>query len=450
VRDEARRLAERRTRAVALIEQALEPAEGHPAFVSLDRDRALAVARAADAALDAGVRPGPLTGIPWSIKDLYGVAGHETRAGTPRPLPESWTREGPIVRELGRQLAPIVGKTHTVELAFGGIGTNPHYPVLANPWDRATPRVPGGSSAGAGVSVALGVTRLALGTDTAGSARIPAAYNGVAGLKTTKGRWSTEGIVPLSPTLDSPGVIAADVADLAYAFFALDDPARADERLAQLEAASTRPPRLARGSAFFWEETSPGVAEAVDGALDEAVRTGARCVEAGLPEAEDAYELFLTGGPVAVELTHLLDTELEAWWPTLDPRVAARVEGARSLSAGEYIRRCATKARLARSAATRFAGVDAIVTPTVAITPPPIADVEAIESYVTANALVLRNTSVANYLGLCALSMPVGRDAAGMPVGMQLVAPARGEEGLLAAALHLERTLGDGRQRLGT
>ncbi|MDH3640320.1 MAG: amidase, partial [Gammaproteobacteria bacterium] len=162
-----------------------------------------------------------LLGVPVSVKDLFGVPGFPTYAGSPARLPAQFEESGPVVQTLQRRGAAITGKTHTVEFAFGGLGFNSHWPVPRNPWDNGAYRVSGGSSAGAGVSLYCDA-RLALGTDTAGSVRIPASMTGVVGLKTSYGRWPMSGIVPLCPSLDSTGLLGHTVADVRYAFDVID------------------------------------------------------------------------------------------------------------------------------------------------------------------------------------------------------------------------------------
>ncbi|MHA1107891.1 MAG: amidase family protein, partial [Alphaproteobacteria bacterium] len=185
----------------ALIEQAIERhdqrGEAFHAYKHWDAAAARAQGAAAAAALAAGHDTGPLMGLPVSFKDIYGVKSMPTFDGTPKELPEEWRSEGPVVAAMRRRLAVITGKTHTVEFAFGGVGTTAHWGAPRNPWDAAEHRVSGGSSAGAGVSIAEGSALLAFGTDTGGSVRIPASVTGHVGLKTTIGRWSTDGIVPL-------------------------------------------------------------------------------------------------------------------------------------------------------------------------------------------------------------------------------------------------------------
>ncbi|MEZ4238053.1 MAG: amidase [Myxococcota bacterium] len=436
--DLARDLRAGRTTATALTEAALAAAR-LDAYRTRDPARTRAVAAAADAALAAGADLGPLQGIPTSVKDLYGVPGWPTHAGTARRLPAGFEAAGPVVAALCAQLAPVAGKTHTVELAFGGIGTNPHAGTPVNPWDAARHRVPGGSSAGAGVSLQEGSAHLALGTDTAGSVRIPAAWTATVGLKTTAGRWSTAGIVPLSPTLDTAGILARTVADAAFAFAALGhaDPVPEPVDLGRV--------RVGRVASVFWDGLSPGVGEAVEAALGELPW---RPADVALP-VDEALALFRAGGPVAAELDAFLEHALPDVRPGLDPNVAARVADAGTLPVREYLLRRHQLRDLALRAAAAFEHADVIVAPTVANTPPPVADVADPAAYRAQNGLCLRNTAVVSYLGLCAISLPCGLDAEGMPVGLQLVAAPHREEQLLGVALAVERALGTADQRLG-
>jgi aspartyl-tRNA(Asn)/glutamyl-tRNA(Gln) amidotransferase subunit A len=181
------------------------------AYKHFDADGARRAAGTADRLLREQADPPPLCGVPTSIKDLYGVEGLPVFAGTARQLPESWSRDAWLVGRLRAQGAVPMGKTHTVELAYGALGINPHWGTPRNPWDTRTHRIPGGSSCGAGVSLWEGSALLALGTDTGGSIRIPASMTGVVGHKTTQGRWPVEGVVPLSSTLDTVGGLTRSV-----------------------------------------------------------------------------------------------------------------------------------------------------------------------------------------------------------------------------------------------
>ena len=210
----ARDLREKRASARELTEAAIARHERFGerlhAYSLWAPEQARAVADAADAAFAAGVSVGPLQGVPVSLKDLFAAAGYPCFAGSSRRLPaDPWERDGPLVATLRRQLGVIMGKTHMVEFAFGGTGRNSHHGAPYNPWDAAAHRSVGGSSSGAGVSLLEGSALLAFGSDTAGSVRIPACMTGNAGLKVTLGRWSTEGVVPLSFSFDTPGLAGA-------------------------------------------------------------------------------------------------------------------------------------------------------------------------------------------------------------------------------------------------
>jgi aspartyl-tRNA(Asn)/glutamyl-tRNA(Gln) amidotransferase subunit A len=321
---------------------------------------------------------------------------------------------------LRRQLGVIMGKTHMVEFAFGGTGRNSHHGAPYNPWDAAAHRSVGGSSSGAGVSLLEGSAVLAFGSDTAGSVRIPACMTGNAGLKVTIGRWSTDGVVPLSFTFDTPGLLARSVSDLAYGFAALD-PAGIDPP-ALIARAGTRDVggiRIGFGDPFLWRDCDPGIAETVRDAVDTLVRAGAIARDFTLPEAEAAYGVFLEGGLSAIELRSFLDRELPEWLDQLDPVIAPAVRNAESLSAREYLARVARLDSLARAAVPRIDAVDVIVSPTLCLTPPLMSDVADADSHLRVNRRIVRNTAWVNYLGLCAMTMPVGRDPAGRYCGPQ-------------------------------
>ncbi|MDH3282678.1 MAG: amidase [Gammaproteobacteria bacterium] len=389
-----------------------------------------------------------LFGVPVSVKDLFGVSGLPTYAGSPMRLPHEFEQSGPVVQTLQRLGAAITGKTHTVEFAFGGLGSNPHWPVPRNPWDDRAHRVPGGSSAGAGVSLYCDA-RLALGTDTAGSVRIPASMTGVVGLKTSYGRWPVSGIVPLCPSLDTVGLLGHTVADVRYAFGLIDrhlgNPGGEDS--GAVPSVSTL--RFGIADALFWNGCDAGIGDAVRGALNELASAGAHIESIELSEARPALDIFKLGHLAAPELFEFLTTALPSWLPSLDPNVAARIQAASSTTACEYLRRRRRLSELARSTDVRLAGLDALVAPTVAVTPPRLDAIAEPDAYRRTNMRALRNTAVANLLNLCALTLPVGLDSEGLPVGLQLMARHGDDERLLAVADSLERCLGAARDRLG-
>ena len=342
-----RDLREKRVTARELIEAAIAAHERFGerlhAYSLWAPEQARAAAAAADAAFAAGVTVGPLQGLPVSIKDLFAATGYPCFAGSSRRLPaDPWERDGPLVATLRRQLGVITGKTHMVEFAFGGTGHNSHWGAPYNPWDTVAHRAPGGSSSGAGVSLLEGSALLAFGSDTAGSVRIPACMTGTVGLKVTLGRWSADGVVPLSPTFDTPGLLARSVCDVAYGFAALD-PAGIDP-VGFIERAGTRDltgVRIGVGDPFLWRDCDPGIAETVDEAVNALARAGAVVREFTLPEAEAAYAVFLQGSLSAIELRSFLDRELPDWLAQLDPVIAPAVGNAESLSARDYLKRIA-------------------------------------------------------------------------------------------------------------
>ena len=414
-------------------------------------DRARATAMRTDQIFAEGGDLGPLQGIPVSIKDLYNVKGLQTFAGSPTAIPDKLMAEGPLISDLARQQAIFTGKTHTVEFAFGGLGVNSHWGTPRNPWDATEHRVSGGSSSGAGVSLKEGTALLALGSDTAGSVRIPASMTGNVGLKTSYGRWSLNGIFPLSPTLDTAGILTRTVADAVFAFAAMD-PAHQNRSLEFVEQSRRCDPQdfaIGRGDPLLWAECDSGIVEAVETALAELSRKGVRQSEVEMPEVTQAVELLRAGNVTAAEIHEFLSSEMPAWKKTLDPLIAPRILGGSDVKAAEYLARRRQITQLQTRANQRFGAFDLIASPTVPITPPRLADVEEIEGYSPLNLMALRNTCSGNTLGLCSITLPVGLDAAGMPVGLQLMSPHGSEEKLLAAALCIERLIGSSAERLG-
>jgi aspartyl-tRNA(Asn)/glutamyl-tRNA(Gln) amidotransferase subunit A len=449
----AARLAEGKLKARALVETAIAHHERFGSKLMAYSRWAPAHARqcadAADAAFAAGSRAGPLQGIPTSIKDLFAVSGFATYAGSPKRLPEKFEVDGPVVAALRRQLATVMGKTHMVEFAFGGTGHNAHYGAPVNPWDATAHRSPGGSSSGAGVSLCEGSTLLAFGSDTAASVRLPAAMTGNAGLKITKDRWSTEGIVPLSFSFDTPGILARSMADAAFSFAALDP------QLGDSFAFLRRVPegidglRVGIAESWFWDGCENGIDEVVRAALDTLARLGAVLKDTPLPEAREAFAVFSEGGVSAIELRAFLDRELPEWLNTIDPVNAPALKNAENLSARDYLDRRLRLIAAAKTAAAHFDDVDVIATPTVMFTPHVLADETGPEEIWARNRKDAHNLVPVNYLGLCAATLPVGLDRLGLPVGLQLIAKGGDDERLVAVACAVESVLGTSRQIIG-
>ena len=435
-----------RLKAADLLAAAAEHDRDLNAYVEFDAARSRRFADCADAAFAAGIDGGTLQGVPVSVKDIYGLTGWKSRAGSPKALPAPWDRDGPLIAGMRRQFAVFSGKTHCVQFAFGGLGTNAHWPNPRNPWDLD--RVCGGSSSGSAASLADGSCLLAMGTDTAGSVRIPASMTGAVGLKTTAGRWPIDRIVPLSHTFDTAGILTRSVEDAWLAFHAIDDP----------DSGHRAPPdgdgelggvTIAVPDGLMWDGCSPGVAEAVQGALAEIEQAGARLEPIGFPLADEALELFRTGHLPATELAAFLKSELPDWQDDIDANVRGRLDAGSAMPAVDYLAGLRRYDALSRRAAATLAAYDAVAGPCVPITPPRFDEVASVDDYRKANMMALCNTAVANYLGLCAITLPVGLDAAGMPVGLQLMAGPMQEESLLRLGLAIERRGGTPRQRLG-
>lgn len=454
-------LRRRELTATTLVEDAIARHEALDdtlgAYGTFDAVGALEQAAAADEVLDRAARGGPeappLCGIPVSVKDLYGVDGMPTYAGSAHPLPEEpWSRDAALVARLRGAGAVFVGKTHTVEFAYGGVGINPHWGTPRNPWDPDVARIPGGSSCGAGVSLWEGSAMLALGSDTGGSIRIPAAFTGVVGHKPTKGRLPTAGVTQLSSTFDTTGTLARTVADSAWFFGCVDrkwgEPA---ELLEALETTTLEGVRIAIPACRIWEDCQSDVARVQLAALADLGVAGATLDRPAGTLLDDAYDHYMNGGIGKAEIAAWLAAELPEWVDRLHPTVGARIADPLPLTGEEYREAIARHRRLAALADTLFDGADVIALPANLITPPPVGDLaEDLGRYKEVNFATLRPTCPINMLGLCAISIPAGADDAGMPVGLQLAARANDDEALLGIALAAERLLGTAAERLGT
>lgn len=443
-----------RITASAIAEAAIAAHAAYEPTLNAHRGFDPALMRRQAAALDtlaaAGTRLGALHGLPVSIKDLYGLDGFRLYAGTPRALPAKHEAEGPIVTSFRRGGALLAAKTHTVEFAFGGLGTNRHYGAPRNPWDAQSHRVSGGSSSGAGVSLWQGSAVLALGSDTTGSVRMPASWTGTVGVKVSRGRWPGDGLLAQSETLDTPGLLARSVEDATFGIAVIEERQEPTPAwLATLGQTGVDGLRLGIARQLFFDGCDPGVAEAIEAALRELERAGARLVDIALPEAAPCYALWLNGHLSAPEAYATIEAEFTDWIDTIDPNSWARIHGLGQMTAGEYIRRRRLVLGWMDSVNARAAAVDAIVTPTIPISPPRVADVADLDGYRRHNTAASRNAAIVSLFDLCAITLPVGLDAIGMPVGLQLAAPRGLEHRLLAIALAAERRLGTAPQRLG-
>jgi len=385
--------------------------EGARSFLTLYGD-ARKAADAADHRAREGREVGPLDGAIVSIKDLFDVAGEPTRAGSTvlRNAPSA-PRDAPIIERLRQAGAVIVGKTNMSEFAFTGVGANPHYGTPGNPADRA--RVPGGSSSGAAVAVADDMCEISIGTDTGGSTRIPAGLCGVVGFKPTKSRVPTDGVYPLSPTLDSVGPIAGSVAECVVA-----DAVLAGEAQWNLEAAPLAGLRLG----ILQAEPLSELDEIVDGNFEAGIRllsrAGAQLADADIPTIEDMARVNEVATIATVEAYRLHAMQLASHAEEYDPFIRRRIEGGREVSDAQYGQMLAERNQLMRVMDSRMSAFDALILPTTPIVAPTMTEISTDEGFRTANRLLLRNTAIANFYDLCAISLPMPRQ--GLPVGLML------------------------------
>ena len=441
IEEAAEALAAGSTSAAALVDEALSRiTDGAPrgTFTAVHADAARAQARAMDALRQAGAAPSRYAGVPVTVKDLFDEAGHTTAAGSVvlRDAPPA-AADAPAVARLRRAGFVVLGRTGMTEFAFSGLGVNPHHGTPSSPWDRATGRLPGGSSSGAAVAAAEGMGFGGLGTDTGGSCRVPAALCGVAGFKPTARRVPLAGALPLSPSLDSVGPLARSVACCAV----LDSAISGDEAPAAPAPRPVAELRLAlpRGT-FLTEDMDAAVAAAFTRVLSRLSAAGARIELLDLPELAELPAVNLAGGFAA--------SEAWAWHRRLiaerrdgyDPRILARIMRGERMGAADYIDLVNARARIIAAVARRTAGFDALVCPTCPIIPPAIAAVEPEAEYNRINMLLLRNTAVGNFLDRCSVSLPIHRPGEA-PVGLMLTGETMADKALLAAAAGVEATL---------
>lgn len=405
-------------------------------FTQLFEDQALAQVRAADVARQAGGPLGALHGLPITVKDNYDMAGHTTMAGTVVCEGEPPAAQDAVsVARLRQAGAVILGKTNMSEFAFSGVGINPHYGTPRNPCDAAVARVPGGSSSGAAVSVALGLALAGLGSDTGGSIRIPAALCGLVGFKSTQSRIPLQGVMELSRTLDTVGAITRNVRDsLVVEGVLSQQPLLAD-------AADLRGVRFAVPQTLFLDELDPEVALAFARALTRISAAGAQLVELPLSALSEIAARSQPGGFSPVEGFAAHHARLARAPDRIDPRVAFRMEQGKGVSALDYLELHNRRQEWISQIEAQLQGFDAMLSPTVALVAPELAPLVADdEAFFKANRLLLRNPAAINYLDGCAFSLPC--QAAGeLPVGL-MVSALRGQDARLAAiALALEPLL---------
>lgn len=446
----AERLADGTLTSGQLVEDCLDAiaAHGDPAvFITLLPEHARAAARASDARRAAGRAKGAFDGIPVAWKDLVDIAGTPTTAGskTRADTPPAAVSAEVVTACDAAGLIPL-GKTNLSEFAYSGLGLNPHFGTPANPCSGPDPRVPGGSSSGSAVAVAARLVPLAVGTDTAGSVRVPAGFCGICGFKSSQSRYSKAGVFPLSTSLDSLGSFAHCVDDL----IALDAMMRGVEPPAVQPAAppvippatniSVEPLDILIPETLVFDAVAPDVLDRFDAAVGRLSAQGHSIVRAPFPIFLEVTDLFARYGTLTVAEAATLHAELLASPAAadMDQRVRQRMLTARSFSAQDYITLQWARARL-QDTVRRELGARLLLFPTTPFTAPSIAALEASAShFADTNLLALRNTMPGNFLGMPGVSLPIGRDSAGLPIGALLSAANGRDDHLLRAASQLE------------
>ena len=407
--------------------------EGQRTFIRVDREAALEAADAMDRLRKAKAAPSRFAGIPVSIKDLFDIRGQVTRAGS-RALEDSAPaeRDAPAVARLRRAGMIVIGRTNMTEFAYSGIGINPHYGTPKGAWRRDVGHVPGGSSSGAAVSIVDRMAYGALGTDTGGSCRIPAAYNGIVGYKPTQRRIPLDGGVPLSFTLDSFGPLANSVQCCATL-----DAMLAEEPIVPLRPRPIRGMHLAVPTTVALDELDDAIAKTFERALETLSRAGAQIERIEVPEFLDVGIMNTKGGFAASESYAWHRYLITSKGDMYDPRVAVRILRGESMSAADYIDLVNARRSLIARAAARLAPYDALVMPTTANTPPRIADLDDDKAFAVANLRSLRNCTLINMIDGCAISIPGHRDGE-VPVGLMLASSGGSDRRIFELAAGME------------
>ena len=444
LRDASGRIERRELSAVELTRACLDRIDARngelSAFITVTAEQALAEAARADAEIAAGRYRGPLHGIPVSVKDLLDVAGTPTTSGS--NVPPRWpTHDAPVVANLRRAGAVIVGKTNLHEFAFGTTSDETAFGAVRNPFDAS--RSAGGSSGGAAVALVERMCYGSVGTDTGGSIRIPAAACGVVGLKPTSGEISTEGVVPLSPSLDHVGPLALDVADAALLYHAMLD---GDCRIDRIPVPADGSLWLGVPEAYFLDKLDDDVARLFRDARAALAAAGHSITALSVAHAERTADVYLH--IVLPEASWYHAPLLEAHADGYSPGVRLRLEMGRYVLAEDYVRALHARTILRKAVDRALEGLDALVLPSLAIGAPPIRanTVTVAGRDEPVRATMLRLTQLFNITGHPAIAVPCGRGRDGLPRGLQIVGHRGGTDRLLEIATTLERQIigGDG------
>lgn len=410
-------------------------------FIALDDKTLLAQAREVDQQRAAGTAK-PLAGVPISLKDLFNVKGQKTLAGSVVLADKApvETEDAEVVASLREAGMLCFGRTNMSEFAFSGMGLNDHFPPLYSVWDQYGLRIAGGSSSGSAVSVALGIVPGTLGSDTTGSCRIPAAFNGIVGMKPSHGRLSLTGVYPLSHSCDAPGPLAVDVDSC----FLLDQlmQGKTFDVLPELAPANIQKLRLLMPKSLVIEALDPEVEVAFKRAVEQLEASGAEIIRAPLPALDQCIDMFMNRNTVIYEAWELHRELIGSHGDEFGAYVRSRIESGRSVTEEEQAARYAEKAALIEQVRQELAEleVDAMIYPTVPCIPPLVKDTQDPEKLGPINLRCLRNTSTVNYFDGCAISLPCHAEGEA-PVGLMVSSVHGDDERLLAIAAAIEETI---------
>ena len=411
-------------------------------YIYVDYKGAIQTANAIDNMIESGVDLGPLMGIPIAIKDICSVEGMPTTNGSIVKSDDITGPEGTLVKRLRSLGCIILGKTHTVEFALGATGLNKHKGTPKNPWDNKTHRFPGGSSSGSAVAVASGLAAFAIGTDTGGSVRIPASLTGIAGLKTTKGVWPTDGIFPLSPTLDSPGPLGRSLEDIKYIFEAYTY-----NKIFNNKEINLKELKVAKLETPFTNELDKEVSIAYEEFCNQMMKKGVDLEKLDIPEALERTDLFppIVGSEIVSafgQKRFLKEVD------NMDPVTAKRARVGLDVKSIDYLRHQKRLNELEVLASKFFEKFDALVSPTTVMRAMKVEDCEIDQPLHDRSLLSSANTQPANLFNLCGINYPIQRFCSDfntstcLPVGFQVICANNDDQKAIKIGLALEKEFG--------
>lgn len=433
------------TTAGKLVEQALERAHASQSVFTTINPGLVSLANSIDRARKKSQTLPPLAGIPIALKDLFNIRNEVTLAGSvvrkhyARPEAD----DAVVVAPLRAAGLLFFGRTNMSEFAFSGIGKNPHFGTPLSIWDRATGRLPGGSSSGSAVAVAEGIVPAALGSDTAGSCRIPAAFNGIVGVKPSYGRMSLRGIYPLSPTLDAPGPLAVDVDSCFILDQLMSAQLKADADLPRLQPARLETLKMIIPDARVMTDLDEAVKTAFERTIELLESAGAEIIQAPMPILDRCDDFFIERPVVVYEVWQHHREMLENHYDEYDPFVSQRMSAGAKISEAEQQDRYRERAELVAEFRRQFGllEADALLYPTVACVPPAIAETEDDDAARRVNLRCLRNTATVNYFDGCSISLPCHATGEA-PIGLMLSAKNGDDARLYQIAAAIEGAIG--------